>query len=122
MKNTTSQYWADQSKSKCIDDSDTPATDMSVHVFETAEECCSEAISWVPFTSCVADAIGVPLSAQGTDRYFIYWSKERCAKMCDGPAPCGGTNPAVGPEYVFDDLSSCCDALPWVERSECELA
>jgi len=50
---TTDQYWADKGKSKCVKDSVTPATDLTVVLYKTAEECC-KSITWVTSAACVA--------------------------------------------------------------------
>jgi len=46
------KYWPDKAKSKCFKDSETPATDLSVSLYTTAKECCSE-IPWVNLSDCV---------------------------------------------------------------------
>lgn len=47
------KYWPDMGKSRCFKDSETPATDLSVSVYDTLEECCG-AVPWVALSVCLA--------------------------------------------------------------------
>lgn len=114
-------FWADQANSKCVKDSETKAKDLSVRLFETAEACCSGLIGWISLAQCTADANGLTLSERGSGKYYVEWQLEKCAKECQGPAPCGKIDPA-GVGSFYDTLSECCEQLHWIERNECVLA
>jgi len=48
------KYWPDKARSKCFKDSDTPAQDLDVSIYDTIDECCSETIGWLSKKNCVA--------------------------------------------------------------------
>jgi len=55
---TTDQYWADKTNSKCVKDSVTPAKDLTVVLYKTAKECCTESIPWKRSAACIAVSTG----------------------------------------------------------------
>ncbi|KAL7526462.1 hypothetical protein ACHAXR_003615 [Thalassiosira sp. AJA248-18] len=113
------KYWPDQDNSKCVKDSVTPATDLDVPLFDTAEACCTARIGWEALPNCIADAEGVP--AQGTGKFYIDWVLEMCVKDCEvgTGSGCGGI--AEKFEELHESASSCCDEIPWIDRNDCLL-
>ena len=111
------KYWPDQINGKCIKDSETPAEDLSVSLFNSTVECCTASISWLPKAACVAASGDTATAAQGSGKFFIDWVYERCAKDCEGSAPCGGL--AQSWDDLYEAESACCDMIPWIARENC---
>ena len=107
------KWYPDKAKSICVKDSETRAEDLSVSLFDTVVACCTT-MSGISEASCTAKSTGEPL--QGSNKYFVDWTKNKCAKECEGPAPCGGG--ASG--QLYDTASACCDQISsWVLREKC---
>jgi len=47
------KYWPDMTNSKCILDSQTPAEELSIMIYNSTAECCSEGIHWLSETECL---------------------------------------------------------------------
>ena len=87
-------------------------------VFDTAEDCCKEKMSWVALDKCVALATGVPLTQLGSDKYYV--KNGECVKDCDSGngGDCGGL--AENWDHLSDSKSICCSTFLWyVEKDEC---
>jgi len=52
------KYWPDQISGLCVKDSVTPTQDLSVQLFDTAEDCCAASIWWIFEATCVAASTG----------------------------------------------------------------
>ena len=52
-------YWPDKTNSKCVKYSKMSATDLTVQLFDSAQECCKTSISWVHLPVCVSMSTGV---------------------------------------------------------------
>lgn len=114
---TTEKYWPDQINGRCIKDSITQAEDLSVTLFDSAEVCCKEEMSWVLLEKCVAEADGGSFSYTGTDKYYVKGGE--CVKDCEGSGTdCGGFATQWDPKE--DSKSACCSKrLWWVGESDC---
>ena len=87
-------------------------------VFDTAEECCKEKMSWVALDKCVALATGAPLTQLGSDKYYV--KNGECVKDCDSGngGDCGGL--AEIWDHLSDSKSICCSTFLWyLEKDEC---
>jgi len=47
------KYWPDMTNSKCILDSQTPAEELSIMIYNSTAECCSEGIYWLSEAECL---------------------------------------------------------------------
>jgi len=110
----TDKYWPDETQSRCFKDSEKPAKDLGLPLFESAIECCQTYMVWLSEASCVS-ASDIP--ANGTYKFFVHWESEQCGKDCVGPAPCTGL--AQRWNDLYETESSCCDMLPWLGREDC---
>jgi len=127
--NYTNLYYMDYTTEgdKCTKDCD-PASadpacggspgDLSVKLFADATSCCSEKLGWADQAQCVAESNGVAYN--GTESYYIDWSVTKCAKDCEGAAPCGGLADKWMTTYA--SAADCCAVLKWVDPNECLIA
>jgi hypothetical protein len=113
---TLNKYWADKTNGKCEDDSVNPTTDLSVAIYDSIESCCSEGLSWLSKTACFA-ASGGSLTGLGTNKFYIDFINQQCAKDCVGAAPCGGL--AQQWNILFDTEDDCCSQLSWIPKKDC---
>jgi len=113
-KTTTDKYWPDEIKGRCFSDSDTPATDMGISLFDSAGECCLTSLWWLSEAVCLA-ASGAASTASGTGKYYILWDKEKCAID-------ENDNLAEAWDELFDGENECCDKLSWIDREHCVYA
>lgn len=115
--NTTDKYWPDQANGKCWKDSTKPATDLSVALYDTPEDCCKKGNGWQTLAECITE--GNAAAAQGTGKYFVDWNKEKCLKDCDTAigSDCGGRAKAW--DALYDSASVCCKQLHWIPREDC---
>jgi len=110
-------YWPDMLNGKCIKDTEMPAEDLDVPIYNSASECCKASIHWVSVAECVATSGGNPAVAQGTGQFFVDWVTEQCVQDCEGPSPCGGTVKSW--EELYDTENACCEMIPWIDQEEC---
>jgi hypothetical protein len=119
--NAVEQYWPDQMNGKCVKDSVEQAKDLSVPLFDTAEACCKERMSWVLLEKCVVEADGGTFSPQGTGKYYVKGNE--CVKDCEAGSgtDCGGlAEPGWEEDSLVDTKSACCSTnLSWQTPSEC---
>jgi hypothetical protein len=87
-------------------------------LFDDAEACCSEKLSWLSLEVCVANTNGV--APVGTNAWYVDWTLLKCVQDCDGTAPCGGLKGAF--DTVYGDSTKCCARISWVDPTECVLA
>jgi len=115
-KTLIEKYWPDQTNSKCVKDSETPADDLSVSLFDTIEACCTADIYWLSKAACVAatNENATAATPQGSGKYYIDWIHEKCV-MDDGA---DGIVAGAWDE-LFDDVIACCNEIPWIERQDC---
>lgn len=74
-------------------------------IYETAEECCREKLSWVGLNRCVHASEGT------TGEWYVVYSVLGCVEDCVGPSPCGGLRDNW--EFPYPDKASCCATVPW---------
>jgi len=115
-KTPIEKYWPDKTNSKCVNDSETPAEDFSVSLFDTVEACCTAGIPWLSEAACMAttDEDAAAATPRGSGKYYIDWIHERCV-MDDG----SDGIVAEAWDDLFDDVTACCDSIPWIEREDC---
>ena len=113
---TLSKYWADKTSAKCEDDSVVPTEDLSVVLYDSIEACCSEGLSWLSEDTCL-HASGVSSAGLGSNKYYVDFTNQQCAKDCDGAAPCGGI--AQQWNILYDTEDQCCDQIWWISKSSC---
>lgn len=114
IETLTDKYWPDKINSKCFKDSQNPATDLDVMLFNTIAECCKSSIWWVSEAACVATGDD---ETKGTSKFYVDFASERCAKDCEGPAPCAGL--AMKWDDLYETESDCCDMIPWIDPKYC---
>jgi len=112
------KYWPDKINSKCILDSLTPADDLSISIYNSTADCCSEAINWLSQADCQT-ASGDDIALAASNMFFVDWRHERCAQDCEGAAPCGGVGHGQAWDDMYDTLQQCCDVLHWIPREDC---
>ena len=81
---TLSKYWADKTNGKCEDDSVYPTTDLSVAIYDSIENCCSKGLPWLTEGACLS-ASGMDLTGAGSNKFYVDYVSQHCAKDCDGP-------------------------------------
>ena len=118
---TATKYWADKVNGKCVDDSVTPTEDLSLTIYDTISDCCTNEIQWLSEISCTVASDSTAAAYAGTGKYYINWSDEQCVKDCVTGAGCGGLAPDYMDEtnYMFDSASACCSFMSWNDISEC---
>jgi len=113
-ENVTEKYWPDRAKNKCVKDDKTAAIDLSVKLYNSAEECCETDISWVRLIECIAKTKSV--AAHGSNKYYVNWITRNCIKDCEGAALCGGI--AKKWDSLYASANECCKNL-WNDPEEC---
>ena len=118
---TATKYWPDKVNGKCVDDSFTPTEDLSLKVYDTISDCCTNEIQWRSERSCTVASNSTAAAYAGTGKYYINWTKEQCVKDCVTGAGCGGLAPDYMDEtnYMFESASACCSLMSWNDISEC---
>ena len=113
---TLNKFWADKTKSKCKDDSVVPTEDLSTALYDSIEDCCLYGLSWLSKGACFS-ASGMDLAELGSNKYYIDFVNEKCAKDCVGVAPCGGFAQHLNILYNTED--DCCAELSWIPKKDC---
>eukprot|EP00956_Cyclotella_meneghiniana_P020497 scaffold36305_cov35-Cyclotella_meneghiniana.AAC.8 len=113
---TLNKFWADKTKSKCEDDSVVPAEDLSTALYDSIEDCCFYGLSWLSKGACFS-ASGMDLTGLGSNKYYIDFVNEKCAKDCVGVAPCGGL--AQQWKILYNTEDDCCADLSWIPMKDC---
>jgi hypothetical protein len=118
----TNKFYADQAAGVCRQDCSTEnglpcggsPQDASLKLYNSLELCCSAKISWEP--SCVDKSSGN--EPQGTGKYYVNWSKVKCALDCpeDITLGCGGVADVWVAKY--DTQEACTAAISWVPEGE----
>jgi len=118
---TATKYWPDKVNGKCVDDSFTPTEDLSLKVYDTISDCCTNEIQWRSERSCTVASNSTATAYAGTGKYYINWTDEQCVKDCVTGAGCGGLAPDYMDEtnYMFESASACCSLMSWNDISEC---
>eukprot|EP00956_Cyclotella_meneghiniana_P027478 scaffold61599_cov72-Cyclotella_meneghiniana.AAC.5 len=57
------------------------------------------------------------LTGAGSNKFYVDFVSQHCAKDCDGPAPCGGLTQQWNILYESED--DCCAQVWWISRSDC---
>jgi len=106
------KYWPDKSRSKCILDSETPAKDLSISIYNSIADCCSEGIHWLSAAEC-STASGNTTAPVASNMFFVKWDfmRFRCVQDCEGDAPCGGVGQAQPWDELYDTARECCAIL-----------
>jgi len=112
------KYWPDKIKSKCILDSQEPAEDLSISIFDSVFECCKEGIHWLSEAACLT-ASGYSVAIVASNLFFVDWVHGQCVQDCDGEAPCAGLDQARIHDEMYVTAGQCCDKIPWVLREDC---
>jgi len=112
------KWWPDETNSLCILDSQTPTKELSITVYDSTVECCTEAINWLSVAECRARSGDTTILA-ATNLYYVDWGRERCVQDCEGDAPCVGLGEAQPWDETYETASACCAMLSWIPRSEC---
>ena len=113
---TEAKYWPDMINGKCVDDSETPAEDLSVELYDSISECCTSGIQWLTEDECTLASNSTAVGSVGTGKYYVNWIEEECVKDCEGPG-CGGI--AEDWHDLYDTASECCGRMPWTDVSDC---
>jgi len=118
----TLKWYANHRKNMCVqdcpeDDRDTCGGEAQSWntLYDSAEECCENKLSWIATSTCVAHS--TLNTASGTNLWYIDWAEEKCVKDCDGGADCGGL--AEAHDNLYDAPDACCEHLWWIEPSKC---
>lgn len=109
-KTPVAKYWPDLLEGKCVNDSVTPTTDLSVSIYGTIEECCVD-VNWLTVAECAA-ASGSS-SAQYSGKYFVDWKTEQCRQ--DN----GIDGTAKRYDELFDSKTDCCAKISWIDEDKC---
>lgn len=113
------KYWPDKINSKCVLDSEEPATDLSVSIYDSIAECCEEEILWLSLTKCLISS-GENAALFASNTFFVDWERGgRCVRDCEGPAPCIGLGQVQNYNELYDTEEECCDQIPWVPGENC---
>eukprot|EP00956_Cyclotella_meneghiniana_P006725 scaffold8955_cov62-Cyclotella_meneghiniana.AAC.1 len=102
---------------KCENDSVVPTDDLSTAMYDSIETCCSEGLSWLSETVACFAGSGVDLTGLGTNKFYIDFANQQCAKDCVGAAPCGGLAEQWNILYGTED--ECCAQLSWIPKKAC---
>lgn len=128
MFNGTGKFYVDYGNNKCSEDCEGEnATsggicggiieDASVKLFDDAETCCAEKLSYIELEFCMANTL---TAINATEQYFSV-TEGHCVKdsaNCTDPDICGL---ATSNDKLYEDISACCEqALPWVTTELCE--
>ena len=113
---TLNKFWADKTNSKCEDDSVVPAEDLSTALYDSIEDCCLYGLSWLSKGACFS-ASGMDSTGLGSNKYYIDFVNEKCAKDCVGVAPCGELARQCNILYNTED--DCCADLSWIPKKDC---
>ena len=108
-KTPMNKYYPDLLEGKCVNDSETPTTDLSVGFYETIEDCCVD-IHWLTEAECAAASGSSSFSS--SSRYFVDWKLQKC--VVDSPS-----FPASKFDDLFDDANDCCARIWWVDEDDC---
>jgi len=116
-KTLLEMYWPDKINSRCSKESEIPADDLGVLLFDSLAECCTASISWRSKAECVAASGGGDSS--GTGKFYVDWGGSgRCVKDCKGSPPCFKL--AQSWDDLYDTESDCCDVISsWIPRKDC---
>lgn len=120
----TNKFYPDQGAGICHQDCTGAApcngspTDLSVPLYDTAEACCKSSVGWAKAEVCQQ----LPVATQGTNEWYVDWSKNKCVKNCDTSVggSCGGL--AESYNQLYSSASLCCSqssAMSWMEESDC---
>lgn len=112
------KYWPDKATSKCVLDSEVPAEDLSISIYDSIAECCTQGVHWLSESECLT-ASGNSTAVVASNMYFVDWEHEHCIQDCEGTPPCGGLGRVQLWDETYDSAQSCCDMIPWIPRKEC---
>ena len=111
-QNSDSSWYPDTNGNKCLNDGNAPGWQKNKYSSQTA--CCTQHFNWD-----TATCMGV--TQQGTNKWYISWSKGKCVKDCDVSegASCGGIETQ---SWVakHDDVMACCSAHMSYDISRCK--
>ena len=118
------QYYPDQTNGVCKKDcavedgkpcGGSPFEHSAIYKFyDTLEDCCALAVSYVPKDKCVSDSKGEHY--QGSRKFRVNWEEEKCTRDCpvDSHDPeCGGLVEESA-ETTYHTVEECCSRLSWV--------
>jgi hypothetical protein len=124
----TGKFYVDYADNACKQDCPTGTancggnpSDKSIQMFEDADTCCANKLSYLNKATCVAKSNGVASAAVGSGKWYVDWSISKCVKDCADSADteCGGL--AENWENAdYSDWGACCAArLNWVKDEDC---
>ena len=111
-KTPVGMYYPDLLEGKCVKDSETPTTDLSVSLYDTIEECCID-INWLTVAECAAASDSTSSNTFFTFKYFVDWKLQKCVN--------DNGEDGIAPKNVelFDSEDKCCTKIWWVDEDEC---
>ena len=109
-KTPIGMYYPDLLEGKCVKDSETPTTDLSVSLYDTIEECCVD-INWLTVAECAAASGCTSVTYSG--RYFVNWKLQKC--VFDN----GEYGSPAQYDDLFDSEDKCCAKIWWVDEDDC---
>ncbi|KAL7468994.1 hypothetical protein ACHAXS_009230 [Conticribra weissflogii] len=129
---TRSDKWflKDLTKGGCVKDCSSGVecaviTDPNVKLYDTAAQCCTAQLSWIPKASCesvstTGSAVPSPTTPVATNKWYSSTGnvcKQDCATSSSAPT-CGGID-SLG-KTLYSDPSSCCAAqFSWIDKTLC---
>jgi len=117
----TLKFYADYGTSTCVmdcpDDGTAPPgapcggspDDLSTQLFDTAEKCCKEKLSWINEDVCQGNSLSSTNGA--THKWLVDYSEKRCVKDCAVTATdpdCAGIEENKDGLELFDTNELCC--------------
>lgn len=88
-------------------------------LYETADSCCGETLSWVQLSSCQGQSSQTTVA--GSYQWFVNHPLEKCVKDCEYSSDLGCGGLAKKWDQLYSSSSECCDRIWWIERDECTL-
>lgn len=102
---------------------DNSLKDSSMVLYDTAADCCSNKLGWIPNTQCAdLSTTGAAAVKTGTSKWYAdYASTKRCVLDCKDSTNCGGIVPNTAGVSLYDDAAACCAAkFSWYNQDLCE--
>ena len=135
LQMSTPQYYVNWNILMCVQDCDgSPPCGgkwevWRGHQYDSAEECCSKNLSFLPPEKCqlfdLSAQTSIPSLCPSSllpPKYYVDWSSLKCVQDCDGPPPCGGKW-EVWRGHRYDSAEECCNRnLLFIPMEQCKLA
>lgn len=113
----TGKYYSAPGSPVCLRDLGADQVENpSTPLYDTENECCSQAISWASLDFCTSRTNG-----QYSNKWYVAdYSTQKCAKDCaaGGPSCVPGTDASA---TLYTTALECCQAkLGWLDAGECD--